>query len=1025
MTQYAARNNAIAVRGLAVTRPAVSDGGYGQRGATPNTQWSGGRWVHRARLAADKLLSASLSALKATVARPARILVLTKPGVLLALGLLVGPPEASAQKVHALTKNFYKKIQREFCEKRATDIDCGVPNRCSKTWTKTGGQDNGLTGGAWAIEEWEPNCTSLHNSHGGKNPSTRFGHWTHAHHHGGSFLNASADSASVAGGGIPPDPPIPGDPVTEQYLDVRYTNTGEDSFTIDIDANSFLQVYMGNVEPGETAEIDWKVTINNEISRVRLVGRALDGGGVSVIPSMDGLFTGLPFTLTENPNGTYVLSFGALQFTEAGTVEGSDLGIESGDPEPCITPPPGMVAWYTGDDTTPTDHLALHDGTFVGFPVSAVDWKVGGGALETHAPDTYVTVPDPTGVLGFGNPGQNFSIDAWIKVEPANSPGVRPIVDKRVQIGDAVWGYQLFLFNGALGFQMADGAPGGPICAPSGSSCTHYISATNVADGLWHLVAVTVDRAAPPASQVTLYVDGSAFPMGAARGNTNNNAPLLIGSGYPIVIAQPYFTGLIDELEIFDRALTAAEVQGIYFADSNGKCKCTEPPSDMVAWYPGDDTTPYDELGNAPGSYVGTPVSPVDQKVGGGALDFHSPGTYVVVPNGPNFGTGDFSIDMWVNTSANAGLQTLVDKRVPSAPGALGAVGYAVYLVNGTLSVQLADPANAHFNYNSNLFVADGNWNFVAVTVDRDNPAGLVLNVNGARQTFNPTNRQGNLDNTGALVLGARPPSLGLAVFDGLMDEIEFFDRALTQVEVDRIHRADEDGKCKAVDPDPLTKGSDDRCVGGVNNGQPCAQDSDCPGGACRLKNRFITAEIPSTSKSHGILVSIVSLDSKSVATPANYNGTERWVGPPQIGISDGISPPFNAARLQCGFHSQDWTDVGELHIYGDVVVPGSTYDASICSAEAGPCSAPLRLATAKFGDVVTPVGTTNFQDVNAVVAKFQGTLAGPSKTRTKLTGSILNPLNPINFQEVSACVAAFQSKQFKTVVTAPPATCP
>jgi len=223
----------------------------------------------------------------------------------------------------------------------------------------------------------------------------------------------------------------------------------------------------------------------------------------------------------------------------------------------------------------------------------------------------------------------------------------------------------------------------------------------------------------------------------------------------------------------------------------------------------------------------------------------------------------------------------------------------------------------------------------------------------------------------------------------------------------------------------------DDVCVNGPRNGLPCGGHADCPGGACRLKNRFITAEIPATATAHGIKVHIVSIDPNSVATLGDYNGTDRWVGLPSVNINDGTSPSFNAAKLQCAFTAQDWnallaptTGGMRLHMYGDVVVPGSFYEVSSCNPPAN-CSPALSIGTAKFGDVIVPVNTTNFQDVNSIVAKFQGNPAGPSKTRTKLTGSTVNPLNPVNFQEVSACVSAFQSKAFKTVVPTPPATCP
>ena len=76
---------------------------------------------------------------------------------------------------------------------------------------------------------------------------------------------------------------------------------------------------------------------------------------------------------------------------------------------------------------------------------------------------------------------------------------------------------------------------------------------------------------------------------------------------------------------------------------------CTPPPSDMVAWYTGDDCGPGDLLVQHNGTFVGLPVCSLHWKVGGGAMAFFpAPATYVTVPSAAdlNFGTGDFSIEV-------------------------------------------------------------------------------------------------------------------------------------------------------------------------------------------------------------------------------------------------------------------------------------------------------------------------------------------------------------------------------------------
>ncbi len=216
----------------------------------------------------------------------------------------------------------------------------------------------------------------------------------------------------------------------------------------------------------------------------------------------------------------------------------------------------------------------------------------------------------------------------------------------------------------------------------------------------------------------------------------------------------------------------------------------------------------------------------------------------------------------------------------------------------------------------------------------------------------------------------------------------------------------------------------DDACIGGMSSGMPCSQHSDCPGGACQLKNRFISFVPSEIAPTGGIQVTLVSLHAGSVMNPAAYNGTVRWVGPPTLGVSDVPSGPFNAAPLQCAFHSQDWTSAGRLHVYGPAVVPGSVYDVRLCSTVAGPCSAPLRIETAMWGDVVAPLGTTNFTDINALVAKQKFAANAPSKTRTKLREP-LNPTTLVNASETFNCVTAFQGIPYRLTNPTPPPTCP
>lgn len=225
--------------------------------------------------------------------------------------------------------------------------------------------------------------------------------------------------------------------------------------------------------------------------------------------------------------------------------------------------------------------------------------------------------------------------------------------------------------------------------------------------------------------------------------------------------------------------------------DGNPACNCVDAPSDMSAWWPGD-TAAQDLVGGNDGVLQGSAAAGASGKVEG-AFFLDGSGDYVEVADADalDVGTGDFSLEMWVRTADSSGVKVLVDKRLES-----GTVrGYTIYLAGGRLSFQLAD--GGFSNYGSSALVADGQWHHIAVTVDRDDPVGLRFYTDGALVTSaNPTRHSGSLDNTFPFRIGSRSSSV-TGLFLGSLDEVSLYKRVLTAAEIQAIHQADIDGKCK------------------------------------------------------------------------------------------------------------------------------------------------------------------------------------------------------------------------------------
>ncbi len=98
------------------------------------------------------------------------------------------------------------------------------------------------------------------------------------------------------------------------------------------------------------------------------------------------------------------------------------------------------------------------------------------------------------------------------------------------------------------------------------------VKSNPILDNAFHHVAVTLDRGA---NSLSIYVDGILNESADATGlgTLDNATRLFIGRGTldTPTGAQP-FMGAVDELTLYDRALTSSEIEDIYDAGSDGKC---------------------------------------------------------------------------------------------------------------------------------------------------------------------------------------------------------------------------------------------------------------------------------------------------------------------------------------------------------------------------------------------------------------------------------------------------------------------
>jgi YVTN family beta-propeller protein len=227
----------------------------------------------------------------------------------------------------------------------------------------------------------------------------------------------------------------------------------------------------------------------------------------------------------------------------------------------CTPPPPNMVSWWPAEGDA-SDIWDGNDGALQNGATLATGMV--GQAFSFDGADDDVEVPYAPNL----DVGGGLTIDFWMKSDPDNTmsnccQGLVTTDFYAIEIsggGDPVVGVNFFINTGSGFVHTSDANGGGAVVSP----------------GVWHHVAGTYDG-----TKLQLYIDGQ--PFGNPRFHSGAILPMLTGSylaigsedgrmACPSCIGNRYFKGMIDEVEIFNRALTGAEIQAIYNAGSAGKC---------------------------------------------------------------------------------------------------------------------------------------------------------------------------------------------------------------------------------------------------------------------------------------------------------------------------------------------------------------------------------------------------------------------------------------------------------------------
>ena len=272
--------------------------------------------------------------------------------------------------------------------------------------------------------------------------------------------------------------------------------------------------------------------------------------------------------LVSNSYGTIVSASASLNVVSAPTITYAEL-VMADNP----------MAYWRLDETTGTvahDYWGGYNGAYtnvqLGVPgYNALDPDTAAGFGSISSINSYV------GNIGIDfatlNP-QTFSVEAWVKgAAQANGSG---IISKGTGSGGEQFCLDTGSANNAFRFFVRDD-PGN----------AHLADGNIAPDGNWHHLVGVCDEVN---GVITLYVDGSANASGSVSGGIlSTSIPMSIGSR-PSVQGAPYdqnFVGTIDDVAIYNYALSASEVQLHHSVGTNGPVSLTARPSSgkwVLSW---------------------------------------------------------------------------------------------------------------------------------------------------------------------------------------------------------------------------------------------------------------------------------------------------------------------------------------------------------------------------------------------------------------------------------------------------------
>ncbi|MEI6752622.1 MAG: LamG-like jellyroll fold domain-containing protein [Paludibacter sp.] len=416
----------------------------------------------------------------------------------------------------------------------------------------------------------------------------------------------------------------------------------------------------------------------------------------------------------------------------------------------------GLVAYYPFNGNANDASGNGNNGTVNGARLTTDRFGNVGKAYNFDGVSNYIKVPNSNSIDITTN---QISMCAWVKI--SNGSYTNQILSKAQDVVNRKYGMYVGHNNETrLGFELK-----------TSNGVTDIIS-ENIPIEQWHYVTETYDG-----KNLLWYIDGVIIKTLAWTGDiVSTTTDLSIGCFSDLT--RSFFKGNLDNIRIYNRALSSEEVSQLY----NSEKPAPDIASGLVAYYPFNGNA-NDESGNGNNGTVNDATLTTDRFGNvGKAYSFDGVSNNISFSKVPMQNTDNWCISTWAKTNTLDNIQTILMLGVDNGLGGSSHNGYSLGIgYTGTISSFVSIFSDIA-PINSGAVLSINQWYNL-----------IIQRVNGVTNFY----INGVKTNSTSAITPRTPTeffigsSTGIRYFNGIIDDVRIYNRTLSSDEITQLYNSE------------------------------------------------------------------------------------------------------------------------------------------------------------------------------------------------------------------------------------------